>query len=359
MLLFLILISFLLGYLLLRFFQRYDLYEKEPISVMGAVAVVGGIVSIALALGLYQLVKWFGFSQFTSDIGLIFFVAPIEELSKLLALYITYPIFRKEMNEPTDGVIYMSCVVLGFSLIENLFYAMPGPDTHALIFIRVFTSTPAHILFSMFMGLGFYMVKKKVLTHRFLLLTYFYAISTHALYNLSLFNGWPLFYVLLLFYISFRALNRLLEYTSAKSPFRVSLKSFVEQTPFPPMEPGLECLHCGDTSPKPTYRIGKIMFQKCVQCPYYITSLKSLSQIFHHFASKFSNVSSFIYSHLPFVENPLIRHHWISLDKKLAIFELGVLHHYLETIRQNIVLRFESNRWFQKNLVKHSRHDLD
>ncbi len=347
----LIVISFLLGYLLLRFFQRYDLYEKEPLPVMGAVTLFGGLASIGIALALYRLVKLFGFVDFTSDAGLIFFVAPIEEMAKLTALFITYPIFKKEMNEPTDGVVYMSSVTLGFSLIENLFYALPAPETRMLIVLRVFTSTPAHILFSMFMGLGFYLTRKKRLSYRFLLLTYLYAIVAHALYNLSLFNGWPIFYVLVLFYLSFRAFNWLLEYTTAKSPFHISLKNYVRNALPPPLEKGLECLNCGDRSPKPTYRIGKIMFQKCVHCPYFITPLPSLAQIFHHFGSKFHNVSAMVYASPPSLENPLIQHHWISTQKKLAIFDLEALDAYLEAIQRQIIQRFESKSWFRKNIV--------
>ena len=56
------------------------------------------------------------------------------------------------MDEPTDSLIYMACVALGFSLIENYFYAVRNPSTTPLIAIRLIICTPMHIAFSIFLG---------------------------------------------------------------------------------------------------------------------------------------------------------------------------------------------------------------
>ena len=141
----LILISFAFGILCIRHLRRYDVHEQEPLWVMVAVTIWGGFVSIVSSLFLYRMIQENGIALTDGFPFSYLYVGYVEELAKLLALVSCWPIIRKEMDEPTDGLIYMACVALGFSLIENYFYALANPGINALIAIRLVICTPMHI----------------------------------------------------------------------------------------------------------------------------------------------------------------------------------------------------------------------
>jgi RsiW-degrading membrane proteinase PrsW (M82 family) len=68
----------------------------------------------------------------TNSIGLaarsFLIVGLFEETAKVLGLFAVYPFIKKRLTGPAAAIIYMSCVALGFSLIENYSYAGAGPS---------------------------------------------------------------------------------------------------------------------------------------------------------------------------------------------------------------------------------------
>lgn len=346
--------SFVLGYLALLFIRKYDIYEKEPFGKMVLVMIPGGVLSILLSLSLYSLVETFGFHNFNSSIGVMLFVGPIEEFSKLAALFSVYFIFKKDMNEPTDGLIYMTSVVLGFSLIENLFYAMPDPASSYLLIVRLLISTPGHIMFSIFMGLGFYYYKKGILRFRFLVLTFVYACITHGIYDLIIFNGWSLIFFIMLLQLSYRALMWNLEYTSARSPFRVSLKEFIDTYKKPEMSDGIICAACHSKGEKLTYQFEKSKIYKCDGCEYYITSKDSIFAVFHFFGGLFGRLSKWYIkpekNKTPY--GTLFSANKVFEKEKLCLFKLDELNEYIKMLRASKIANFESRWWFKNNLIR-------
>jgi protease PrsW len=78
-----------------------------------------------------------------------FLIGPIEELFKLLAVWMT--IYRRQdFREPIDGIVYATTAALGFASVENAIYLLQmGP---AVLVSRAIFATPAHILFSSMWG---------------------------------------------------------------------------------------------------------------------------------------------------------------------------------------------------------------
>jgi rRNA maturation protein Nop10 len=109
-------------------------------------------------------------------------IAPIEELSKLLAVWVA--IYRSEdFREPIDGLLYSVTAALGFASIENILYTdLFGPR---VLVLRALFATPAHIMYSAMwgysMGLARFQRDRELLT---ILKGLLVAIVFHGTYNL-------------------------------------------------------------------------------------------------------------------------------------------------------------------------------
>lgn len=351
-------ISFLIGLFCIRFIRSYDKHEKEPFLTMFIVTFWGGVWSIFIASLLYVVVHKLGIAYIENTFGALFIIGPIEEFAKLLALFSAYFIIRKELNEPVDGMIYMSCVALGFSLIENFFYAIK-PNSGHLLFLRLFIATPMHICFSAFMGLSFYIWLKNKRTTSLLFLSFVLASVSHGVYDLVIFNGLALLVLIIVVRVIFSWTMDLLSYATAQSPHRISLREFVDLFSYPTEQDGIECLNCGSTNQKITYSMDKIIVQKCDSCEYYVTTKKSLFYIFKHFAATFKNISK----HYLSVETgkkryfTLYKNNHISDTKNIAFFNLDNLNETLEKLNKSIIEKMEEKWWFPKNLLELEKPD--
>jgi RsiW-degrading membrane proteinase PrsW (M82 family) len=333
----LIVISFVLGILAILYLRRYDIYEKEPFSIMIATTFFGGFVAIGTTTLFYKLIGLLGYYNFESIYGAFVFIGPIEEFSKLIAMFMAYFIFKKFMDEPVDGLIYMSCIVLGFSLIENYSYAIKKSEMDSLIFTRLFIATPAHLLFSIFMGFGFYKIKKENDDYRFLLGTFIYASFAHGIWDAFIFSKITPVIPILILGFSYKFLIYLLETLSAKSPYRTSLKEFITRYENPIYEEAPECIKCSSQKKKLRYELGKIKIYRCDNCGYYLSSMDSMFSIFQHFASLFRNLNKYYFPPNSKVLNyaVLLKHNLICERRKIAIFDLDILNNYTEAIINN------------------------
>lgn len=77
------------------------------------------------------------------------FIAPTEELFKLVAVWVS--IYRSpDFREPLDGIVYAATAALGFVSVENIiFMSQLGPES---FLPRALYATPAHVLFSSMWG---------------------------------------------------------------------------------------------------------------------------------------------------------------------------------------------------------------
>jgi RsiW-degrading membrane proteinase PrsW (M82 family) len=147
-----------------------DLFEREPISLLAAAIIWGGVVSIALAAPtntawLEILQKTFG-PQFAADWGPALIGPSVEESLKFLGIVTIWLIARSEIDDVFDGFVYGALIGLGFAIIENLHYfirfvanAGAGGEFGAVLegfFVRVIASGPyTHVLFTGIAGMGF------------------------------------------------------------------------------------------------------------------------------------------------------------------------------------------------------------
>lgn len=345
-------ISFVLGFFVTAYIRSFDIYEKEPLSKMILVVIWGGIWSIVICSLLYGIFENFGVSKLSNFWGAIFVIGPVEEAAKFLALLSVYYFIKDEINEPTDGLIYMTCVALGFSLIENYFYAIKTPDSGYLLFARLLISTPAHIFFSIFMGISFYVIIKYRTGMVLLLVSYLYASIIHGLFNTIIFHGWLFVLLLFLMTLSKDWAFSLLSYTAAKSPFKKSLKEFIESYGETRQEKGLECLHCGSKNNKETFRSGKIYFQKCDQCQSYVCNKGHIFHIFRHFSSSFGRVTDRYWDAKLHNRqySTLHKGNCISDEKGLASFSLDEFDMALNEVQESYIHNFENKWWFPDKL---------
>jgi RsiW-degrading membrane proteinase PrsW (M82 family) len=354
----LIALSFLIGLWCIRYVRSYDVHEQEPFSAMLFVTVFGGIMSVAISLFLYRMLHEQGVSLHEGFPFTYFYVGFIEELAKLAALFLCWPVIRRQMDEPTDGPIYIACVALGFSLIENYFYALAQPQITFLIAIRLIICTPMHIAFSLFMGLAFFWAMRLKGGWSVLVAAYFVASIYHALYDILVTTPYLLpnlspvvmgFFILLpgLFLIlksAWHWMHLLLGYTATQSPFRRSLAEFIHDSPSA-IEPGMECIDCGNAEPKPTCERGRIRIQRCETCGAYLCSPRSLRHIVHHHGSLFGSLKKRIRRPSRHIR-VLIDGNRIDRKKRVACFRLDEFNRVLEKTSRDLAARLERKWWF-------------
>jgi len=275
--------SALAGVFIVARLRQLDVHEKEPWRILLLVTVVGGLCAIAVALVVYRLLDAVGIGDVRSIAGALLVVGPVEEVAKLLGLLACLPLLRRHMDEPADGVIYMACVALGFSLIENYFYAVSAENAGGLLALRLLMATPAHILFSFPMGLAVYARRRKGARTGLMWRAFVYAILAHGLWDALAFNGFALLVFIGLLWMGGRLFGRVMSYAASVSPYRETLEDFLAGEPSAASEDGLACLACGDIGAKAVWRLGRIRIQRCGTCGRHVSTWDSLIFLFRHF----------------------------------------------------------------------------
>jgi RsiW-degrading membrane proteinase PrsW (M82 family) len=344
------LLSVVLGILLVGLLRRFDIHEQEPLWAMLAVAVWGGFWSVVLTFIGYWSLSLFGVNDPTSQLGPLLIVGPVEESAKLLALATSYPIIRRELDEPTDGLIYMACVALGFSLIENYFYSVGSASTGQILILRLVVCTPMHVLFAAPMGLAFYQVVKGQAPRVVLLISLGIASLAHGLYDLVIINSWAAWALLIIVWFTYWWVVKLLGYTTAASPHRRTLAQFVADQDDAPLQEGLRCLNCGSEGDKATFRHGRIVFQKCDGCAAYVISHKALKHLFRHYGAAFGRLGRHRISAVPGEREygTLFDGNYIAEDEGLAFFFLDEQDAALEQLNRLVIARHERNPIFRR-----------
>ncbi|MFW6174522.1 MAG: PrsW family glutamic-type intramembrane protease [Chloroflexota bacterium] len=146
-----ILVAFTPGLFWLWFFARRHAYRPGPKSLLAFTFVLGMLSTVPAGvlntLLLDESVLNPGASLFTVAMGMLLVVGPVEETSKLLAVWIG-PRRSLYFDEPLDAFVYAAAASLGFASLENVLYVMQfGPE---VMLLRAPTSTVGHVVFSGF-----------------------------------------------------------------------------------------------------------------------------------------------------------------------------------------------------------------
>ena len=139
-------------------------------------------------------------------IFLIFVIfVPTEEIIKFLILKSIADRKYREMDQIIDGLKFGLAVGLGFAFFENIIYftvymeSLEKIDFLRLFFLRLFTSTLAHSLYSGFMGYFIALAKfNRFYSKKFIQRGILGAIVFHGLYNIFLFTSFSFLSIILL-----------------------------------------------------------------------------------------------------------------------------------------------------------------
>ena len=179
-----------------------DRYEPEPRRYKFAAFVWGGVVAVAIALGVQLAVQA---TWNLSDESMGSFVAPLsEEPAKCIFLMLTFLRARRVIDGFLDGLVYAGLVGIGFAFIENIgYYAasyLGSPDIKiagaegvtTTFIVRGVFSPFAHPLFTSAFGIAIGIalaVRSRTLKAIILTLGLAVSIGLHALWNGSVFLG--------------------------------------------------------------------------------------------------------------------------------------------------------------------------
>lgn len=146
-------IGLLLGLILPPILYALIVYLTSPFGTIkikrGLHHIMAGVTSVLLLSFISILLPEWESSPI-EFFNTFFFIAPREELVKLIMFIMLGTVASRAKEHPVATMFYMSMVGLGFALIENVQYvSMYG---ESVLPIRIVTATIAHMLFGMFMG---------------------------------------------------------------------------------------------------------------------------------------------------------------------------------------------------------------
>ncbi len=147
-----------------------DLFEREPLTLIIAAFVWGGIVATGLAISintnlLEALAKLLG-PNFAQTWGVAIVAPPVEETLKYLGVVMIFLIARAEIDDLFDGFVYGAVVGLGFAAVENVQYFIQavagagggdqiGPVIQMFVIRALLIGVYMHVLWTAISGLGF------------------------------------------------------------------------------------------------------------------------------------------------------------------------------------------------------------
>jgi RsiW-degrading membrane proteinase PrsW (M82 family) len=341
-------VSAIAGVIILARLRHLDVHEKEPWRVLLMVTLIGGGWSVAISSLIYIVLDLVGLGDPRSIAGAMLVIGPLEEGAKLLAMVTCLPLFRKHMNEPADGVIYMACIALGFSLIENYFYATSSDNAGGLLALRLITATPAHILFSFPLGLAIYARNREGARPGLLRRAFVYAFLAHGLWDAMAFSGIALVVFFFALWLGLSFFGAVMSYAACVSPFREPLADFLAGSPEKERVPGQRCLFC-DTRDETSrvWRRGRIHIQRCDHCGAYVTSWDGLFYVIRHFGGWYGKLDVLSAAdgggdELSTIEAGNVA----SRQNHLAAFRLDELTPVLDELGERAVAKVEKAWWF-------------
>jgi RsiW-degrading membrane proteinase PrsW (M82 family) len=134
---------------------RYDLYEHEPIPLLGvAIALGAGAMWLAGRVEALVLTRLPGLGS----LQIAAVAAVSEEVLKVLVVVVVALLAHREFDDPMDGVVYGSMAGLGAALEESVFYAGLPPAPGAWLPAGELVRLWAHVVLGGIAGfsLGFW-----------------------------------------------------------------------------------------------------------------------------------------------------------------------------------------------------------
>ncbi len=277
-----IIIATITGLIYLLIIRKADIYEKEPFYKLLLVAIFGGMISIMTSLFLYR------FTDVQHNFfDAIFKIGPIEESSKLLALMIVYFFIKSDFNEIVDGLVYIAAISLGFSIIENIFYAFKSSDPFLLLFQRSIFSVIGHLSFSGYLGVTYFIHKKVKRNFIGIILSIILASFAHGFYNTVLFHKELNFLFRFVFYgiivLQLILVKIVLGFSTFRKEFTPDLFEITDRTVF------LRCSKCNSSIKTKGMKFWKIIGVICNSCNSIVFQGENVLNLFKYFRPALSS----------------------------------------------------------------------
>ncbi len=283
----LVLLSYLIGFLYLMLIRKYDIYEKEPVGKLILFSFIGGLVSVSVASLLYLYIH-----PAENLFDAIFLVGTVEESAKLITFFLLYKLIKKDFDEIVDGIIYIAAISLGFSVVENLFYALESDYPYKILLIRFLTATIGHITFSVYMGIALYIHKKIHPNYTGLILAFILSTLAHGFYDGFIFEPQlniffiPLLIMLIIF--GFKLLRLAYAYSKMKNRFNIDEFNLKGRRDY-------SCCNCGG-SESLQYEFGQQDLLLCKQCDHIIIDEKAFKNLLKYYRPVFDR-KKFVKTH--------------------------------------------------------------
>lgn len=180
-----ILIAVFIAWIWIDYFIQIDIYEKESISLFYLMFFMGGCSVLFVFGAEYFILKDYNFGLtgdfFKDFIYTILNIGLIKETAKLIPFLIFYWVFKNELNEPVDFIIFCSIGALGFSAVENaIHFFNSGTIT---IHEKTLLSYIGNMFNSALVGYGMVLYKYKNKNYFIQLLFFCFAVLSHSVYE--------------------------------------------------------------------------------------------------------------------------------------------------------------------------------
>lgn len=180
------------------YIYRQDSAQPEPISWLWK-SVLYGVYSAILTMlvmgvipSIEDLAPAFAATIPGAVCNAFCYAAIPEEAAKLLLLYL---VIRKNpyFDEHLDGIVYATCVGLGFAGLENILYLLTNMDSLVSVAVgRALFSVPGHFFFAVVMGyfvsLGYYETSKEK-SRMYYILAYLAPVMLHGIFDALLMSS--------------------------------------------------------------------------------------------------------------------------------------------------------------------------
>jgi RsiW-degrading membrane proteinase PrsW (M82 family) len=141
-----------------------DLYEREPISLLVASLVWGGVAATTLAAvanaGWALVVARVGGAEFAARWTAAITAPPVEETMKGVGIVLLCLIASGAIDDEMDGFVYGAMCGLGFAVVEDVFYFMgvfggqPSGVLRGFLVRVVASGLYSHVFYSAIVGMG-------------------------------------------------------------------------------------------------------------------------------------------------------------------------------------------------------------
>lgn len=349
-------LSTIIGVIIISWIRSFDIYEKETFMAMLWAFFAGGTTSVFLALAIYRFLQLFGIDDevLITTFGSFLIIGPVEEFAKLAGLIVVYLLIKKQFNEITDGIIYMSCVALGFSIIENYFYANAGENSQWLLVYRAFISTPAHISFSVMVGYAWYRFMKEKKSFGILLIAWLSASVLHGIFDALAFSSFWNFLLLIYLYLILHQSLKIVQYSNVLSPFRPEFGELFQETRGETAD-DIVCPYCDSSEPKTMFRNSYFTACRCNRCGFYLSSVKDIEKIFRIFAPEYRSFRRKIIPVRLNNERNLNSVYGVAFfdyTGRNAFFRISDVAGKLQQLNETIISRFRKTSIFSSNFLR-------